>query len=95
MRFNFRDTIHDKYLDLIQCEVSSFCVCVCVCVCFGKNYTILIEIILIAMSILYKIKPSHGISQTIYLHRRPIRAIKTSKIYITKPTKESCNGKCT
>ena len=93
MRFNFRDTSHDKYLDLIQCEVSSFFLCVCVC--FGKNYTILIEIILITMSILYKIKPSHGISQTIYLHRRPIRAIKTSKIYITKPMKEPCNGKCT
>ena len=45
---------------------------------FGKNYTIVIEIIILfSMSIWYKIKISHNISQ-IYLHQRPIRAITTS-----------------
>ena len=54
---------------------------------FGKNYTIVIEItILFTMPIEYTIKISHGISR-IYLQRRPIRAIKTSKIYITKVIK--------
>ena len=34
------------------------------------------------------LKISHGISR-IYLHRRPIRAIKTFKIYITKVIQQS------
>ena len=53
---------------------------------FRKNYTIVIEIILFAISILYKIKISHSIS-LIYSHLRPTQAIETFKIYITKSHK--------
>ena len=55
---------------------------------FGKNYTVVIETMLFTMSIKYKVKISHDVSR-IYLHRRPIRAIKTSKIYIAKVIKQT------
>ena len=79
--------INQNYLD-VQMDIFYIYLSILSLFYFDKNYTTVIKTILFTMSIQYKIKISHGIIR-IYLHRRPIWAMKTCKIYITKVIKPS------